>query len=858
MLGASSASAREDVWIPSACGQCYNQCSIRAHRVDGTLVKIEGNPESPIGRGRLCPRGLAGIQLLYDPHRLNRPLRRTNPTKAIGANPRWQEISWEEALGEIERRLAKIRAEDPRKLFFSGTVVSLAPLMHVLATFMPAFGSPNAFISDGHHCGNAEHILARTLHASVTTNPDAQHCNYLLLFGCQAGLGTYYALTTMAQDVADARARGMKLVVVDPYLSNAAEKADRWVPIRPGTDGALACAMLSLLLNEYRIFDAAYLEHHTDAPYLVGPDGYYARENGQPLVFSEKQRKPVAFDAADAGPFALEGRYDVAGRSCATVLQLLKENVSRFTPEEAERVTSVPAETVRRIAREFGEAAEVGRTIEIDGHTLPLRPAAALYFKGAHGHDNAWPTSLAIELLNEVVGASNVPGGLLGTNPVCYGHPDTQRPRWRPEANADGLLEAGALMHHDPHGPSPGWPPEPKSVELPNLRDLVGWPITTCFTPAALTDRENFRFDYAPEMLINYGSNLLMSAARPEVTFEAFKDSFVVCVNLFSDETAEALADIVLPDASYLERLDPLPNFARHHHPVGLGDWGYVVRQPAVAPLGERRHFSEVMRELGDRLGLGDVMNLLHNAYFGIEGEHALEPGERYSWEEVTDRVYKSYFGSERGLAWLREHGVVRWPKRVDEVFWKPFLHARAPLYNEWVLRAGEQVGRIAQERGMPGIHTHEFVPLPDWFPCRAAQEVPGFDLRAIYYRVPWHSFSATYENPWLDEISQGEPYSYFIQINAATAKNKGIRDGDVIALESTDGAKVRGRARLTEGVHPEVVAVANNGGHWAHGMPFARNKGVFFNQLLPMDLAHSDLVSLSMDCDARVRVARA
>jgi molybdopterin-containing oxidoreductase family molybdopterin binding subunit len=114
-----------------------------------------------------------------------------------------------------------------------------------------------------------------------------------------------------------------------------------------------------------------------------------------------------------------------------------------------------------------------------------------------------------------------------------------------------------------------------------------------------------------------------------------------------------------------------------------------------------------------------------------------------------------------------------------------------------------------------------------------------------------------TYENPWLDEISRGEPYSYFVCINTKTARAKGIADGDPIEVEGADGGAIRGRARLTEGVHPEVLAVANNGGHWAKGMPFARGKGVFFNQLLPMDLEHTDLVSLSMDCDARVRVRK-
>ena len=854
---AASNAIGDDTWIPSACGMCYNQCGIRGHRVDGTLIKIEGNPDNPIGRGRLCARGLAGIQLLYDPHRVNYPMRRTNSEKGIGVDPQWERISWDEALDDITERLTSIRENDPRGLYFSGTVICLAPLMHALGTFLPSFGSPNAFVSDGHHCGNAEHILARTLHASVTTNPDVEHCNYLLLFGCQAGLGTYYALTTMAQDVSDARVRGMKLVVVDPFLSSAAEKADEWVPIKPGSDGALACAMLNLLINEYRIFDADYLRDHSDGAYLLTEEGWYARdpETNHPLVWDIDAGKPRPFDAPDLGALALQGSYQVEGQTCRTVFQALGDQVAKWTPEAASEVTTIPPQQIRKIARDFGEAAEIGRTVEIDGQILPHRPAAALYFKGAHGHDNAWPTSMAIELLNEVVGASNVPGGLLGTSPVCDGHPDTGFPRWKPGADEDGLLEAGALLYSDPYGPAPGWPPPPTDSELPNLRDLIGWPITTCFTPAALNDKQNFSFEHKPEMLINYGSNLLMSVARPEVCTDAFKDTFVVSFNLHSDETAEALADILLPDASYMERLDPLPNFTRHHHPPGLGNWGHTIRQPLVEPLFERRHFTEVLLELGDRLGITEPMNLLTNNLFGLVAPHALEPDQHYSWKEIADHAYKGWFGDDHGREWFEANGVMSWPKKVEEVFWKPFVHARAPLYNEWLKRSGEQVEKIARDKGMDGIDTSGFFPLPDWRPCRAHRPREGYDLQAIYYRVPWHTFSMTYENPWLDEISRGERYSYFICINTATARKKGIEDGDAIEVEGADGGSIRGHARLTEGVHPEVLAVANNGGHWAKGMPFARGKGVFFNQLLPMDLEHTDLVSLSMDCDARVRV---
>ena len=849
----------DDVWIPSVCGMCYNQCGIVAHRKGGTLIKIEGNPKSPLGKGRLCARGLSGIQLLYDPHRVNHPLRRTNPKKGIGEDPKWERISWDEALDTVVEKLAEVRADDPNKLYLTGTVLSLAPLSFALGALGSGLGSGNVLISDGHHCGNAEHILARTLHASITTNPDLDHTNYLLLFGCQSGLGTYYAMTSMAQKMADARVRGMKLVVVDPYLGTAAEKADEWVPIKPGSDGALACAMLNLLLNEYAVFDAHYLEHHTDSAYLIAPDGYYHRDatTAKPMVWDAATGVARTFDDERVAQSALEGSFEVEGKVCKPVFQMLKERVAKWTPEVVSELTTVPVETIKRLAREFGEAAQVGSTITIDGEELPLRPAAALYFKGAHGHDNAWPTSLAIELLCEVVGASNVPGGLLGTNPVAFGHPETKLPRWEPEQSTDGLMDVGRLGPNDPHGPSSNWPPEPRGADLASMTDLIGWPITTCTAPAALNDPENFPSITRAGVLLNYGSNLLMSAAQPEVCFEAFKDAFVINVNIYSDETAEALADIVLPDTCYLERLDPAPNDLRHHHPVGMGDWGYQIRQPVVEPLFERRHFSKVVLEIVERLGLTETANLVNNLRYGLEPPYALALDKNYTLEEIGDRIYKSWFGPERGLEWFLEHGVLTWPKDVKEVYWKPFSHGRAQLYNEWVLRSGEKIRQIAEERSMPGMDTSGFVPLPDWWPCSAFEDRPGYDMQAIYYRVPWHSFSQTYANPWLDEISQAELYSYFICINAETARAKGLDDDDPVRVVSADGGDVEGRVRLTQGVHPGVVAVANNGGHWARGMPFARGKGVFFNQLLPMDFAHMDLVSLTMDCDARVRLEK-
>ncbi|MGQ9572087.1 MAG: molybdopterin-dependent oxidoreductase [Dehalococcoidia bacterium] len=831
----------EDAWVPTACGMCSSQCSILAHRLNGVVTTIEGNPKSPLGMGRLCPGGPAGIQLLYDPYRVNHPLKRTNPEKGIGVDPRWQEISWDEALTIIVEKLTKVRAENPCRLFLCGTPISPSALAFASGVFMPAFGSPRSFVC-ADHCGvDARHILARRLHAASASGPDVDRCDYLLVFGHEVSAADYYAFTTMARKMADARVRGMKVVAVSSYLGPAAEKADEWLPIRPGSEGALACALLNLLLNDYGLYDSQYIRRHTDGPYLVGPDGHYARDaaSGRPLVWDAAAGRAKPFDegAEDA---AIEGSYSVEGQECRPVFQLLKERVGKWTPEAASEVTALPPETIRRLAREFGEAARIGSTIVIERQELPYRPVAATCLGGASGHDNAWLTSLAIELLNQVVGASDLPGGLLGCAPLSYGHPaGGGMPRWAPQTDGGLLLPSESQAVTDD-----------QAAPLQPWRSSFGWPMTACLASLAA--------DCEPEVLINCGSNLLISLANPEVSFGAFKDCFVISFNLFSDETAEALADIVLPDACYLERLDPLPNWPGPGCSLAMDDWAYQLRQPVLAPLYERRHVCEVLLEIGERMGFCAEMNAGVNLLYDLKPPYALNPETTYSWQEIADAIYQRWFGAERGLEWFRENGVLAWPKRLEEVYWKPFSTARVPLYQEWVLRFGEQIRQAGEQKGVGDLDTSGFLPLPDWRPCRAFQPQPGYDLQAISYQMPWHMLSQAHENPWLEEVCRGDPYDYFVCLNSRTAADRGIRDGDPVWVESTAGHRLAGRARLTEAIHPEVVAIAGSGGHWAQGMPLARGRGLFFGSLLTFDLEHIDLVSLTIDGDARVRVYKA
>ncbi|MDP6173862.1 MAG: molybdopterin-dependent oxidoreductase, partial [Rhodospirillales bacterium] len=432
---------KDDVWLPSTCNLCYGTCSILAHRVDGVAIKIEGNPKSTVGGGRLCGKGVSGLLTHYDPNRLTKPLRRTNPEKGIGIDPKWEEISWDEALDVTAQHLKRIREDDPRKLVIQRTT-TIYTMGLSFGAFAPAFGTPNVSEGGGGiHCGNGAHQVSGITHASWGILPDFQHCNYAIYFGASKGHGAGHASCSNMAQAADARRRGMKLKVIDPMCNFAAAKASEWVPIRVGTDAALALSICNVMVNELGTIDEPYLKAKTNGPYLIGPDKRYVRdpENNEPMVWDEAAGQAKAYNVADSADMALRGEYDVAGVKCRPSFDLLAEHFKNFSPEKAEEITTVPAENIRRLAKEFVEEARIGSTIDIDGVTLPYRPAAAIAFRGVQGHRNSTYNFLAVDLINQITGACDVVGSCHGFNSACDGLPDTGRLKYKPHASKDGL-----------------------------------------------------------------------------------------------------------------------------------------------------------------------------------------------------------------------------------------------------------------------------------------------------------------------------------------------------------------------------------------------------------------------------------
>lgn len=186
------------------------------------------------------------------------------------------------------------------------------------------------------------------------------------------------------------------------------------------------------------------------------------------------------------------------------------------------------------------------------------------------------------------------------------------------------------------------------------------------------------------------------------------------------------------------------------------------------------------------------------------------------------------------------------------------FLDLRIPVtYMEFLVHMKEAVEKINTETGI-GIDTAQYTPLISWFPCTTHKlDDPEYDLYCYSYRDILHSGSQTMEQPWLDEASLMNPYTYSVTMNTNTGREKGIEDGDAVEVTTYLGRKEKGTVKLMEGQHPLTVGIAACSGHFADGQPIAKGKGTNFDNLLPMDFEHTDPICGNIEIAVRVSVKK-
>jgi anaerobic selenocysteine-containing dehydrogenase len=864
---------RKEYWGYSICAGCYNLCGVKVKVVDGIPIGIEGIPESDLGgQGGQCSKGVATLMDLHDPNRIRYPLKRTNPKKGIHEDPKWERISWEEALDTIAKKLKAVIDTDPRKFVWSFTPGPGTPFKATIfhSGFCISCGSRNqAFGGVGSQCGAAAHHAGALMHAAWDILPDYRYCNFLLRCGGNEGHGGGRMASTSMRLAAEARDRGMRTVVMDPIGFRAAADADEWIPIPPATDIAVFLAMANLIVHEIGIYDREYIRHKTNGVYLVGPDELFVRDkdSGKPLIWDESDGKAKTYDDPTLTQPALEGEYTVNGVKCHPGFHLWKQVIKQYDASWASKISTVPEERIRRLAKELVDAAKIGSTIEIGGKKFPYRPACVIGYKGVQTHQNAFHQYLAMNLLNILLGNQDVPGGVLGSGTVrSFGHPESGRPRFAPYAGVDGMLTAGVWHTRTP------WPPH--EVEGPGLINLLDVMADSSMNPYPYADD----FDeiwtkigrpYEVEVFGMYGGNVVMNIGNPK-TAEGFlgKIPFMFSINTVHNETTEGFADIVLPDVHAYESYDVASSVGFFfNYPIGMDKWSFHVRTPVVEPKGELRDTLDIYFELADRVGIRDKYNTFLENYFSNKSSTweqrevedtkpvIIGPDEKVSSKEFTDRVLKFYFGENKGVEWFKENGFITWEKKPEEAYWRYFVDARVPMYFETVAQNKPKIKEIFEKIGI-NLDWDYFTPLISYFPSVIYTELPPdseYDLLALSYRDVLHTHRFMAENPFIDEMSANNPYTYNIAMNTETGKKRGIQDGDVIAVESHWGDKLEGRVKLSQLIHPRVLAMVGLGG-WAKGRPIAKGKGVNFNVLLRADHKHMCPVVGSLEIVSRVK----
>jgi anaerobic selenocysteine-containing dehydrogenase len=821
-------------WIPSTCGMCLHGCGILVQVRDGVAIKIEGDPTNPDNLGKLCPKGNAGLSRLYDSTRVLTPMKRTNPQKGPGVDPKWVPISWDEAYEIVARELGKVRADDPRKL-----LCAIGDFQRILLWGWPAvFGSPNFFTSLGNYCGGSYHPVNGSVDGSFAAINDYDRCNYWIQIGSGDGFSSHLHLSGSAKRMADARMRGMKVVTLDPRMSIAAAKADEWVPILPGTDRAFVLGMAHVLIHELKQYDHDFLRDRTNAPYLVNDDGYFVRDaEGRAQVWSLKLSSAQPWNAVAPEDIALDGAYQIAGANARTAFRVWADLLRGHTPEKMSEVCTVPVETIRRIAREFVEAAQIGATIEIEGKTYPFRPSALNYYRGSQSHANGLFDNMAYKMFNMLVGNIDMPGGHLGV-------PLDHRGFFVFEGE-DGMLRPEPHQLH----PAPAFKYPPDSTHL-----MEWFPIgfdAGQLNTETLLEPEKFGLNYSPEAMLLYHSNPLWNMPETDKVEKIMaRMKFVVAIDIQRTEATE-WADVFLPDHTYLESY--LLNCLE---PPAVT--GHALRQPVVKPVGDTKDAFEILTEIAERLGFRDDWNDLLNMVTGFTAnpKYLLDPEKTYSVEEFWDRYARSIYGEDRGLEWFKNNGhAVRY--RTAEETYVPYGDLRIPFYFEFIKRTGDDMRKKFDDIGMKDWPLDNYQPLPFWKNSQVIEDgKAGYPFYAITFKESLHTFADTVVMTWLSEVSEKDAIHGGILVNPVTAAQLGIATGDRIRLTSPAGS-IDGQAQVIEGIHPQVFGVSN--AITRHFVTNSRQKqrGSHFNRLLTGSMRYTDSATGGLESSARVRVEK-
>ena len=875
---------------------CACRCGIRVHLRDGEdgpeIRYIEGNPEHPLNRGVICAKGSSGIMKQYSPARLTQPLLR-KPGTARGAGE-FEPISWERTFELLGERLAAIRATDPKKFaLFTGR----DQMQALTGLFARQFGTPNYAAHGGFCSVNMAAGMIYTIGGSFWEfgGPDLDRAKLFVMIGTAED----HHSNPLKIAISKFKRAGGRFISINPIRTGYSAIADEWVPIKPGTDGALLLALIHETIAR-GLYDREFLARYTNAGQLVNQDPA-SDEDGMMLRNAEGDKvnplwphnfwwwdrltnAPVADHAEGADP-ALLGHFELPDGTPGTpAFQLLADRVKAYTPEWAEGVTGIPAATIRRLAHEMGITARDQR-IELpiawtdcwgQRHKSVIgRPVAFHAMRGLAAHSNGFQTIRSLAILMSLLGTIDRPGGFRHKSPYPRAVPPNARPPKGPQAVKPNTPLDGAPL---------GWPESPDDLfvdaagEPVRIDKAFSWehPLSAhglmhnVITNAWRGDP--YPIDTLLIFMANMAWNSTMNTSEVRKMLNdkgedgEYKIPFLVVCDAFQSEMT-AYADLILPDTTYLERHDCMSMLDR---PISEFDGpADSVRIPVLPPTGQCKPFQEVLVELASRLKLPaftsadgsrkfrDYPDFVVNyetapgsgigflaGWRGKGGEKSMrgEPNPR-QWEmyEKNNCVFHQSLPVEAQYMrnWNRDY--MSWAQKNglrrdnDPIV----IH----LYSEFLhgfrrAAQGKRAGKQPPERWRQRVETY-FDALPFYYAPLEAQvtDTARFPLNAVTQRpmAMYHSWDS--QNPWLRQIHSHN----YLFVNPVTARAAGIADSGWMWVESQWG-KVRCMCRYSQAVEPGTVwtwnAIGKAPGAWSLA-PDANEsqRGFLLNHLIREEL---------------------
>jgi anaerobic selenocysteine-containing dehydrogenase len=891
----------------TTCYMCACRCGIKVWLKDGQIRYIQGNPDHPVNQGVLCAKGSAGIMQHYSPARLDKPLLRVGER----GSGEFREIEWDEALEIATSWLKPIRERNPDELaFFTGRDQSQA----LTGWWAQQFGTVN-YAAHGGFC--SVNMAAGGLYSIGGSfwefgEPDWDHTQYLMLWG----VAEDHDSNPIKLGLGKLKARGAKIVAINPVRSGYGAIADEWIGIRPGTDGLFAFALIHELLNADRI-DLDYLVRYTNAHWLVVDDpggvedGLFARDlEGHALCAIDSHRFARANDTGIQP--RVVGEYTLRdGRRAVPAFHLIAQRYldPQYSPEAVSARCGIPADTIRRIARELADAAfDRAFTLPIawtdawgrEHASMQGRPVSMHAMRGISAHSNGFHTCRALHLLQMLLGAVDAPGSFRYQPPFPKPLPPPNRPGKARQPN--GVLDAAPLgFVHGPEDLVVDEGGHPRRID-----HAFSWAYPLSAHGMMHTVIRNawagdpYPIDTLMMFMANMSWNSSMNTAQTIawLTDKGEDGEYRIPRIIYADAYASemvAYADLVLPDTTYLERFDAISLLDR---PISDADGAAdAIRHPVLKAAEQRegrdvRGFQSVLIDLGSRLGLPGLTNEDGTAKYRdyadyiVRHERAPGVGLLAGWRGAHGEVeakgqpnpdqlqryidnggfWRSEIPEDARYFKMANRGYLDWAQRMG------FLGHADPIVLQVYSETMQKFRLAAQGHGAvqpPDEHRERvatyFDPLPMWYePFEGEQTTrEEFPLSAVTQRPMFMYHAWGSQNAWLRQIATRN----WLYLHPDTATRHGIGDEDWIEVTSHHGT-ITVQAKFAANVQPDTVwtwnAIGKRRGAWKLGKDAPEGRqGFLLNHLISDitprgDYANADPVTgQAAWFDLRVRIAR-